>query len=263
MKQLLGTTASRRRGIQGGPLASKHAADARARALASTLRELRAAGFVSRQSVADELNRRGVPTVRGGKWHCTTIVRMLTRLGIFGPGKGKANNGQTGKWLADARARALASTIRELRAKGLVSSRAIAHALNEREVPTVLGSRWHPGSVSRLLARLKNLEQVPSRHEGRFSTRGIDLVLGWQVGTPGPARRSSESDPDSGGLVLPIFNVLTSRDRATGPLGESEPICDMDLEGILRNREQSFGCRSVPVGLLQRRDSLALAVEAA
>ena len=168
MKQLLGTTASRRRGIQGGPLASKRAADARARDLASTLRELRAAGFVSRQSVADELNRRGVPTVRGGKWHCTTVARMLTRLGLFAPGKGKANNGQAGKRIADARASALASTIGELQAKGLVSFHAIAHALNEREIPAVLGGKWHPASVSRLLARLKNLERVPADARAGF-----------------------------------------------------------------------------------------------
>ena len=163
MKQLRGTTASRRRGIRGGPLASKRAADARARALASTLRELRAAGFVSRRSLADELNRRKIPTVRGGRWQYTTVVRILTRLGLFIPGKGRANNGQTGARAADARAKALASTIRELQAKGLVSFNAIAHALNEREIPTALGGKWHPSSASRLLARLKNLERRPRR----------------------------------------------------------------------------------------------------
>jgi len=147
MKQLRGTTAAGRREIRGGPLASKRAADARARALASTLRELRAAGFVSRRSLADELNRRKIPTVRGGRWQYTTVVRILTRLGLFIPGKGRTNNGQTGARAADARATALASTIRTLQAKGIVSFNAIAHALNEREIPTALGGKWHPSSV--------------------------------------------------------------------------------------------------------------------
>jgi hypothetical protein len=156
--------ASSTRGIRGGPLASKRAADARARDLASTLRELRAAGFVSRQSLADELNRRRIPTALGGRWQYTTVVRMLTRLGMLKSGKGaRANNGQTGKRAADARAKALASTIRKLQAKGLVSFNAIAHALNEREIPTALGGKWYPSSVSRLLARLKNFERTPRR----------------------------------------------------------------------------------------------------
>jgi recombinase len=163
MKQLRRTAASRRRGIRGGPLASKRAADARARALASILRKLRAAGFVSRHSLADELNRRKIPTVRGGRWQYTTVVRILTRLGLFIPGTGRTSNGETGARAADARAKALASTIRELQAKGLVSFNAIAHALNEREIPTALGGKWHPSSVSRLLARLRNLERTPRR----------------------------------------------------------------------------------------------------
>jgi hypothetical protein len=139
---------------------TRKSADSRARALASTLRELRAAGFVSRQALADELSRRRIPTARGGRWQYTTVVRMLTS------GKGaRANNGQTGKRAADARAKALASTIRKLQAKGLVSFNAIAHALNEREIPTPLGGNWHPATVRRLLQRLKNFDRTSrSRH---------------------------------------------------------------------------------------------------
>jgi Recombinase len=126
--------------------------------LVSTILELRAAGFVSRQALADELNRRGISTVRGGSWHYTTVVRMLTRLGLLTSGKGgRINNGQASKQ-ADAKAKALASTIRALQAKGLVSFSAIARELNEREIPTPLGGKWHPASVSRLLNRLERLE---------------------------------------------------------------------------------------------------------
>ena len=150
-----------RRGIRSGPLAIKRAADARARALASTLHKLRAAGFVSRQALADELNRRKVPTARGGRWQYTTVVRMLTRLGLLTSGKGaRINNGQEGKRAADARAKALASTIRQLQAKGHVSSNAIAHELNKREVPTARDGKWYPTGVKRLLQRLEKLNRT-------------------------------------------------------------------------------------------------------
>jgi Recombinase len=134
-------------------------ADSRAAALASTIRKLLAAGFVSRRALADELNGRGIPTARGGTWRYTTVVRILTRLGLLTSGKGaKINNGLASKQAADARAKALASTIRALRGKHLVSLTAIARELNAREIPTAFGGKWHPTSVSRLLHRLERLE---------------------------------------------------------------------------------------------------------
>ena len=102
-----------------GALANKRAMDSRARTLVQIIREIRAAGFISRRALADQLNRRLIPTARGGRWHYTTVVRMLTRFGLLTSGKGAA---------ADARAKALASTIRSLQAAGLVSFNAIAHA---------------------------------------------------------------------------------------------------------------------------------------
>ena len=149
-------------------MARKQAADSRARALVSTIRNLTAAGFVSRQALADELNRRKIPTARGGSWHYTTVVRMLTRLGLLTPGKGgRINNGRASKQGADARAKALASTIRALQAKGYVSFSAIARELNAREIPTVLRGEWHPASVSRLLHRLEVTRGVRSSNRHR------------------------------------------------------------------------------------------------
>jgi hypothetical protein len=75
-----GGAASRRHGGHGA-LANKRAADIRARALVSIIHELMAAGFLSRRSLADELNRRGIPTALGGRWQYTTVVRTLTYLG--------------------------------------------------------------------------------------------------------------------------------------------------------------------------------------
>ena len=158
MERVRGTSSHRR--------SNKRAADSRARALASTLRGLRAAGFISRRALADELNRAGIPTARGGRWQYTTVVRMLTRLGLLTSGKGgRINNGQASKQAADARAKKLARTIRALQAKGHISFSAIAHALNEREIPTALGGRWHSASARRLLERLESLDRASnSRH---------------------------------------------------------------------------------------------------
>jgi hypothetical protein len=58
------------------------AADLRAKDLASTILELRAAGFITLTAIAEELNRRQVPTARGRKkWHLATVSRLLARLG--------------------------------------------------------------------------------------------------------------------------------------------------------------------------------------
>jgi hypothetical protein len=115
-----------------------------------------AAGTLSRRALAEELNRRRVPTARGGSWHYTTVVRMLTRLGLIT--KGSNNNGLSNKKAADARAKTLASTVRALQAKGLVSLGAIARELNARKIRTGRGGKWHPSGVSRLLHRLEKLE---------------------------------------------------------------------------------------------------------
>ena len=162
-----GETSSRRRGIHGA-LANRRAADSRANALASTLRELRAAGFLSRRALADELNRRGIPTARDGTWHYTTVVRMLKRLGLLTWGKGaRINNGQATRRAADVRAKALAPTIAKLRKAGFVSIRAITRELSEREIPTAQGGKWHPSSVKRLLRRLERLEPRTASDERR------------------------------------------------------------------------------------------------
>jgi Recombinase len=91
---------------------------------------------------------------------------MLTRLGLRKSGKGgRINNGQESKRAADARAKALASTLRKLQAKGIVSSNAIARELNAREIPTAHGGKWHHASVKRMLQRLEKLDRAPkSRH---------------------------------------------------------------------------------------------------
>jgi len=75
----LGQLTSGQDGINNG-LASKRVADVRAEAFGPTIRKLRKAGFVSIQAIARELNERGIPAARGGKWHLTSVTRLLERL---------------------------------------------------------------------------------------------------------------------------------------------------------------------------------------
>jgi hypothetical protein len=169
MEQARGKRSSRNGKLQRA-LANKGAAGSRARALVQIIHEPLAAGFLSRRSLADELNRRGIPTARGGRWHYTTVVRTLTRLGLIRVGKGRSNQRLAVKKAADARAGALASTIRKLRKAGFVSLGDIARELDKRHVPTARGGKWHRKSVSRLLQRLEKLETA-RRRRGRSSSR--------------------------------------------------------------------------------------------
>jgi hypothetical protein len=115
-----------------------------------------AAGFVSQRELMDELNRRGIPAAQGGKWHRTSIARVLIRLGFITPGRG--NNVVALTRAAEVRAEALGPTILKLRKSGL-TVKAIARALNQRRIPTPLGAKWHKTSVGRLLQRFERLDR--------------------------------------------------------------------------------------------------------
>lgn len=75
--------AAKRRGVKlgtyGKELAklNKQAAADRARALAPVIAEIRAGGAQSVRAVTDELNRRGIPSARGARWHVPTVFRLL------------------------------------------------------------------------------------------------------------------------------------------------------------------------------------------
>jgi hypothetical protein len=78
---------TRKRGLKLGKIGkrrareNKAAADAHAKALEPTIREVRATGITSVRTIAAELNDRKVPTARGRKWHATSVARLLARLG--------------------------------------------------------------------------------------------------------------------------------------------------------------------------------------
>ena len=71
----------RKRGQAPGALSHMVAANLRASALASVVREIWAEGYMSYNALARELNRRQVPPLRGGKqWYPMTAGRLLVRL---------------------------------------------------------------------------------------------------------------------------------------------------------------------------------------
>jgi len=157
MEPVRGETLPGRRRMHGA-LAGKRAADTHALALLPTIRKLMAAGFVSQRGLANELNRRGIPGAVGGRWHRTSVARMLTRLDLLMSEGGGTNNELASKRVADVRAEALRPTIRKLRKAGFVSIAAITRELNERRIPTARGGKWRLTTVTRLLERLERLE---------------------------------------------------------------------------------------------------------
>ena len=157
MEPVRGETSPGRRRMHGA-LAGKRAADTYALALLPTIRKLMAAGFVSQRGLANELNRRGIPGAVGGRWHRTSVARMLTRLDLLISERGGTNSELASKRVADVQAEALRPTIRKLRKAGIVSIKAIARELNERRIPTAKGCKWHINTTLRLLHRLERLE---------------------------------------------------------------------------------------------------------
>jgi DNA invertase Pin-like site-specific DNA recombinase len=69
-------------GVTGRERAKKLKAEAieRARSLAPLVAEIREIGLTKTRQIRDELNRRGIPSPGGGKWHLPTTHRTLTRL---------------------------------------------------------------------------------------------------------------------------------------------------------------------------------------
>jgi len=78
----LGTTGKAHGKLQGPKLAkaNKQAAADRAALIADTVAEIQNAGSSTLRGIADELNRRGVPTAQGKEWHPTSVSRLLKRL---------------------------------------------------------------------------------------------------------------------------------------------------------------------------------------
>ena len=79
-----GAAALRRAGKGGASLRTAIArnADRHAQDLAPVVVDIRSAGATSLRAIADELNARGMLTRRGGRWHVSTVMNLLDRLGL-------------------------------------------------------------------------------------------------------------------------------------------------------------------------------------
>ena len=78
-----GAAALRRAGKGGAPLraAISRNADRHALDLAPVVEDIRAGGATSLRAIAVEMNARGMLTRRGGRWHVSTVMNLLDRLG--------------------------------------------------------------------------------------------------------------------------------------------------------------------------------------
>ncbi|RBW58719.1 recombinase family protein [Ruegeria sp. A3M17] len=77
-----GAAALRRAGKGNGAACAvqRERANARAHDLADVLEDLNGKGFGTLREQADELNKRGIKTARGGQWHPNTVARLRQRL---------------------------------------------------------------------------------------------------------------------------------------------------------------------------------------
>jgi len=71
-------------GKHGKVLAAQNKAGAQAFAesIRAEVEDARVKGFTSVRKLAEELNRREIPTAKGGKWHATSTARLLKRIGL-------------------------------------------------------------------------------------------------------------------------------------------------------------------------------------
>jgi DNA invertase Pin-like site-specific DNA recombinase len=79
-----GAAALRRAGKGGAALRAAVAkkAERHARDLVPVVEDIRAHGATSLRAIAAELNGRGILTRRGGRWHVSTVINLLDRLGL-------------------------------------------------------------------------------------------------------------------------------------------------------------------------------------
>lgn len=77
----------RKYGNGAGVAAVKALADEHAEALQGTIAAIRAAGIVSANGIAMELNRRRIATPRGGKWYAASVARTIARVEAGGCNK--------------------------------------------------------------------------------------------------------------------------------------------------------------------------------
>jgi hypothetical protein len=125
-------------------------AKARAEALAPLLWGLRGE-HLSLISIAEEMNRRAIPTPGGSRWGMGSVSRMLLATREMVP-NAEAISAAADRRTAPARQRALglAPLVLELREQGK-TLRAIAGVFTRRGIPSTQGKPWNQTSVRQVL----------------------------------------------------------------------------------------------------------------
>jgi DNA invertase Pin-like site-specific DNA recombinase len=72
-------------GNAAGIAGTQKSARRRAERLAPIIDDVRASGVTSLRGIATELNARSIPSPRRGRWHATTVDRLLHRIDYGGP----------------------------------------------------------------------------------------------------------------------------------------------------------------------------------
>ena len=75
----LGNPSNLNEAQQQGRKAQAEKADAFALTIKPTIDEIRSAGISTLSGIASALNRRGIPTARGGRWAATTVGNIISR----------------------------------------------------------------------------------------------------------------------------------------------------------------------------------------
>ncbi|HWE75517.1 MAG TPA: recombinase family protein [Stellaceae bacterium] len=82
-------------GVYGATLAAKKRIEANENAKNYTqiIRDIRASGIVTVRGITSELNKRGISSVSGRRWHVPTVHRLLRRLSAAAETLGALNSG--------------------------------------------------------------------------------------------------------------------------------------------------------------------------
>ncbi len=115
------------------------------------------------RKIAEELNRRGIPTRKAGEWSTRAVATIL-------------ENPMYQEPLADPDEQEIVDSIRQLAGKGQSISD-IAKYLNEEEVPAIIPTIWRGSTIGRMLkktvymGKFYSFRQTYTRRGKRFSVK--------------------------------------------------------------------------------------------
>jgi protein-disulfide isomerase-like protein with CxxC motif len=145
-------------GSGGGPyrtthatLAVRSAATNHACSVLPIIIKLRSAGTLSLAKIANELQRRGVPTARGGHWHPMTVGRLLARRNLAGCPMTLPEMRAFHRNHIIRHARSMKWLTQRLIHKGFNNTVTLSQELNQINKLTVTGRQWTVNSFGMYL----------------------------------------------------------------------------------------------------------------